>query len=90
MRRFGAAILVGSAFMVGTTPALGQAPPPLERHFHSLGTPNGKTHVIAGGLTQNAPCGAFRNFHGNVHLAVFVSGNNPLDVTPTFTGVFCP
>jgi hypothetical protein len=89
MRRFCVALLVGSAFMLAATPAMAQAPP-LERHFHTLETPNGKTHVIAGGLTQNAPCGAFRNFHGNVHLGVFVLGNNPLDVTPQFTGVFCP
>lgn len=90
MRRFGAALLVGSALMLAASPAMGQAPPPLERHFHSLETANGKTHTIAGGLTENAPCGAFQNFHGNVHLGVFVFGNNPHDVTPTFIGVFCP
>ncbi len=89
MRRFGAAILVGSAFMLAATPAFGQAPP-LERHLHSLATPSGDTHAIAGGVTANAPCGAFRNFHGNVHLGVFMFGNNPLDLTPEFTGVICP
>jgi hypothetical protein len=41
------------------------------RHFHSFATPSGKTHTIARGLTTNAPCRAFLNFHGIVHTEVF-------------------
>jgi hypothetical protein len=89
MRRFGVAVLVGSALALASAPAMAQAPP-LERHLHTLETSNEKTHVIAAGVTENAPCGAFLNFHGNVHFGVFVFGNNPHDVTPTFTGEFCP
>jgi hypothetical protein len=88
MRKFGAALLACSAILVLAGPAGAQMP--LERHFHSLETANEKSHVIAGGLTQNAPCAAFATFHENVHLGVFVFGNHPHSITAQGTGVFCP
>jgi hypothetical protein len=65
------------AAMAGEAQAQG-----VPRHFHLLSTPSGDTHAIAGGLTTNAPCQAFLNFHGLVHMDVFgtptVEGRHPL------------
>lgn len=62
---------------------VGQANAQVPRHFHSFATPSGETHTIARGLTANAPCRAFLNFHGIVHTEVFglvggPEGKNPL------------
>jgi hypothetical protein len=61
----------------------GQANAQVPRHFHSFATPSGETHTIARGLTTNAPCRAFLNFHGIVHTEVFgvvggAEGKHPL------------
>jgi hypothetical protein len=88
MRKFGAAALATGTFMIMAGPA--QAQVPLERHYHGLKTPNRERHVIAAGLTENAPCHAFRTFHETVHLGVFVFGSHPLNVTAQGTGVNCP
>jgi hypothetical protein len=45
-------------------------------HLHCLTTPGG-THAIALGVTHHAPHETLENFHSNVHLGVFVNGNNP-------------
>jgi hypothetical protein len=62
---------------------VGQANAQVPRHFHSFATPSGNTPTIAQGLTTNAPCQAFLNFHGIVHTEVFGlvggrEGKNPL------------
>jgi len=69
MRRVVLTSLAVAALLVMAAPAFGSETVP--RHFHQLTTPNGKTHVIAGGLTENAPCTAFLNFHEIVHETVF-------------------
>jgi hypothetical protein len=58
-----------AAVLMMAVPAFGSETVP--RHFHVLTTPNGKTHTIAGGLTLQAPCTAFLNFHEIVHETVF-------------------
>jgi hypothetical protein len=78
MRRFVVLSLVASALAA----MVGQANAQVPRHFHSFATPSGKTHTIAQGLTTNAPCEAFLNFHGIVHTEVFgvvggAEGKNP-------------
>jgi hypothetical protein len=71
-----ASVAAGALAMAGSAQA--QVP----RHFHTLTTPSGNTHVIATGLTENAPCGAFLNFHGFVHMELFgtptAEGTHPL------------
>jgi hypothetical protein len=62
---------------------VGQANAQVPRHFHSVTTPSGDAHTIAQGLTTNAPCEAFLNFHQIVHTEVFgvvggAEGKNPL------------
>jgi hypothetical protein len=79
MRRLVVLSLVASALAA----MVGQANAQVPRHFHSFATPSGETHTIAQGLTTNAPCGAFLNFHGIVHTEVFgvvggADGKNPL------------
>jgi hypothetical protein len=79
MRRLVVLSLAVSALAV----TVGQANAQVPRHFHSFATPSGKTPTIAQGLTTNAPCQAFLNFHGTVHTEVFglvggPEGKNPL------------
>jgi hypothetical protein len=68
MRRLVLTCLAAAALLMMAVPAFGSETVP--RHFHQLTTPGG-THVIAGGLTANAPCTAFLNFHEIVHETVF-------------------
>ena len=75
-------LLVASVAAGALAALAGQAQAQVPRHLHSLTTPSGKTHTIAQGLTTNAPCGAFLNFHGFVHTEVFgtpaTGGKHPL------------
>ena len=80
MRRLVVLSLVASALAAMVGQANAQQVP---RHFHSFATPSGETHTIAQGLTTEAPCEAFLNFHGIVHTEVFglvggAEGKNPL------------
>lgn len=59
------------------------------RHVHELTTSSGKTHSVAGGVSEHAPCTAFLNFHNNVHLDVFMDGPNPHSLTPVFIAGEC-
>ncbi len=90
-------LLVLSVAAVGFATAVGQAEAQVPRHFHSFETPSGKTHTIAQGLTTNASCQAFLNFHGIVHTDVFglpgTEGKNPrgpLFARPVEPSEFCP
>ena len=79
MRRLVVLSLVATALAA----MVGQANAQVPRHFHLLTTPSGETHTIAQGLTTNASCEAFLNFHGIVHTQVFgvvggAEGKNPL------------
>jgi hypothetical protein len=79
MRRLAVLSLVATALAA----TVGQASAQVPRHFHSFATPSGETHTIAQGLTTDAPCQAFLNFHGIVHTEVFgvvggTEGKNPL------------
>jgi hypothetical protein len=86
MRRF--ALLATIALALGAA-APASAQQPVQRHVHSIATPGG-THEFGAGVSLNAPCVAFLNLHGNVHLAVFVAGDNPNGVSVEFIpGVFC-
>ncbi len=91
-------MLAAAALALAAAPAYGQLP----RHEHPLTTKSGKTHVIAAGVSSQAPCNAFVNFHFNVHRGVFglseagehdVEGKHPLGPIP-FTMImppeFCP
>jgi hypothetical protein len=76
-------LLVASA-VIGALGAVSpaHAQDPVPRHFHLLTTPSGETHTIAKGLTTNAPCGAFLNFHGFVHTEVFGAVGGPEGMNP--------
>jgi hypothetical protein len=63
-------------------PAQAQVP----RHLHCLTNASGKTHAIAGGVTEKASQATFETFHFGVHIAVFDQGPNPHTLTPSFTG----
>jgi hypothetical protein len=81
MRRF--------AFLATIVLALAVAGPAsaLDRHVHSITTPGGTTEFGAG-VSNNAPCVAFLNLHENVHVAVFLAGDNPNAISVRFiTGV---
>jgi hypothetical protein len=66
------------AFFATMVLALAAAAPAgaLDRHVHSITTPGGTTEFGAG-VSHNAPCVAFLNLHQNVHVAVFLAGDNP-------------
>lgn len=87
MRKLVAALLAATALTVALVSSALAVPP----HLHCLTTPNGNVHSIARGITFSADPGALENFHGRVHLGVFVNGNHPLslaaDVSAPFT---CP
>jgi hypothetical protein len=56
---------------------------------HSIATPGG-THEFGTGVSLNAPCVAFLNLHENVHLDVFLAGDNPNGISVEFIPeVFC-
>ena len=96
MRRFLIASVAAGALAATAAQAQAQIP----RHFHPLTTPSGKTHMIAQGVTTNASCQAFLNFHMKVHREVFgttfpepIEGKHPLGpITPelAFPVEFCP
>jgi hypothetical protein len=69
MRRLVLTCLAVAALLTMAVPAFGNEVVP--RHLHLLTTPNGDTHAIAAGLTFQAPCTAFLNFHEIVHETVF-------------------
>lgn len=78
MRRRLGVVTAAAALALAATPA---ANAQLPVHEHPLTTPAGNTTVIAQGVSHQAPCQAFANFHFNVHRAVFgVSGAGPNDV----------
>ena len=56
-------------------------------HQHLLDTPGAIDVEVARGLCVADAHGqhetAFHNFHSNVHLGVFINGNNPNTVTTT-------
>lgn len=60
----------------------------IPRHVHSI-TTEGGTHEFAGGVSTQAPCVAFLNLHENVHLAVFVAGDNPNAISVEFIDGEC-
>jgi hypothetical protein len=70
MRKVLLGLVAALALMTISTPALADEAP-VTRHLHFLTTPNGDTHAIARGLTFEAPCVAFLNFHEIVHETVF-------------------
>jgi hypothetical protein len=82
MRRF--------AFLATIVLALAVAAPAsaLDRHVHSITTPGGTTEFGAG-VSNNAPCVAFLNLHENVHLAVFLAGDNPNAISVQFISGVC-
>jgi len=81
---FAAALLVAMAVPLfsggGTAVAVGL-------HQHLLDTPGAIDVEVARGLCVADAHGqhetAFHNFHSNVHLGVFINGNNPNTVTTT-------
>jgi hypothetical protein len=88
MRKLIGALIFAGMLVLPAVPA--QAQEIVPRHVHQLTTPNGTTHAIAGGLTSNAPCTAFLNFHEIVHETVFgtpgtgtlKNPNGPLTAAP--------
>jgi hypothetical protein len=72
MRKAIGALIFAGMLVLPVMPAHAQEVVP--RHLHQLTTPNGTTHAIARGLTFNAPCTAFLNFHEIVHETVFGTG----------------
>ena len=77
MRKRVGILVALAAFALAAAPAQAQLP----RHEHPLQTPGNATPVLAPGVSYNAPCNAFVNFHFNVHRGVFgVSGAGPNDV----------
>ena len=66
MRTFFAMLVAATTLSVLAPGALA-----VPRHTHTLTTPNGGSHVIASGVTLQAPCTAFLNFHEIVHSTVF-------------------
>jgi hypothetical protein len=83
MRRVALILAIVGALGIFASPANA-----VERHEHDLETP-GTTTTIAGGLSHNAPCTAFLNFHEGVHLDVLLGETFPHTVTPTFIGGEC-
>ena len=83
MRRF---VYLGTVVL-----ALAMAGPAgaVPRHIHSIITPGGTTEFGAGAST-NAPCVAFLNLHFNVHVGVFMAGDNPNGLTVQVIGPDCP
>jgi hypothetical protein len=81
------AVLVVAAAAVVAAPA--QA---AHQHLHCLVTPNGESHFIARGVSLEANHTGFSNFHSNVHLALFVFGDHPLDIQAPIplTATSCP
>lgn len=77
MRKLLVAVVAAAALLVGSGSALAHPP----AHWHCLQTPNGKWHLIAPGVTDNATHRALEEFHFNVHRGVFgVTGAGPFDV----------
>jgi hypothetical protein len=58
----------------------------IPRHIHSIETPGGTTEFGAG-VSQHAPCVAFLNLHMNVHVGVFLAGDNPNGISTSTEGV---
>jgi hypothetical protein len=78
-------VTLAAGLTIEALPASAEVP----RHIHNLTTP-GTTTAIATGVSENAPCTAFLNFHENVHLGVFAEpGGNPNTVAPTLIGGEC-
>ena len=78
-----------SALLLGLTaaPVLAAIPP----HLHCLEAASGTVVSVGRGVTQHGPHDpAFENLHGNVHVGVFMSGNNPLDFAITAPTGTCP
>ena len=76
-----------SALLLALSAAPALAAPP---HLHCLEAASGQVVSIGRGVTMQAPHDpAFDKVHGNVHVGVFILGNNPLDFGASFTGV-CP
>ncbi len=81
---FAAAVLVAMAVPLfsggGTAVAVGL-------HQHLLDTPGATDIEVAQGLCTAAAHGqhdtAFHNFHSNVHVGVFIAGDNPNTITTT-------
>jgi hypothetical protein len=84
MRRLALVLVVAGVLGLSASPASA-----VQRHVHNLTTPNGKSHSVAGGVSLQAPCTAFLNFHNNVHIGVFLAGKNPNSLTPTFIAGEC-
>jgi hypothetical protein len=81
---FAAAILVALAVPLFSGGGRALAVP---LHQHLLDTPGAIDIKVAQGLCTAAGHGqhdtAFHNFHSNVHVGVFIDGNNPNTVTTT-------
>ena len=67
MRKLLVGVVAAAAFTVGSGSAAAHPPD----HWHCLKTPNGKWHLIAHGVTDNAVHRALEKFHFNVHQPVF-------------------
>jgi hypothetical protein len=88
MRRFA---LIGTiALALAVVAPAGATHTSLQRHVHSITSPGGTTD-FGGGVSNNAPCVAFLNLHFNVHIGVFVQGDNPNQLGVDFIdNQFCP
>jgi hypothetical protein len=82
MRRF--ALLGTLVLALAAASPAGAVP----RHVHSITTPGG-THEFGGGVSHHAPCVAFLNLHENVHLGVFMAGDNPNAISVEFIAGSC-
>jgi hypothetical protein len=85
MRRFA---LIGTIALALAAVAPAGAQTVVPRHVHSITTAGGTTEFGAG-VSQNAPCEAFLNLHFNVHVGVFILGNNPNSVSIVPSGGEC-
>ena len=83
MRRLILLVIGVGGILVGTVSAAGAVP----LHQHLLTTPGATNIAIAGGLcvadAQGQHDTAFHNFHSNVHVGVFIAGDNPNTVSTT-------
>ena len=87
MRRF-SLVAAMSALLLALSAAPALAAP---LHLHCLEAASGNVVSIGRGVTTHAPHDpAFHNLHGNVHVGVFMLGNNPLDFTATAPTGPCP
>ena len=87
MRRF-SLVAAMAALLLALTAGPAVAAP---LHLHCLETASGDVVSIGRGVTAHAPHDtAFHNLHRNVHVAVFMNGNHPLEVAAVAPTGPCP